>query len=50
MVIYNLIKWTAVDGATGYVVKIDGVDVIATSQKPTTGNNGDNEVDAGGKW
>ena len=32
------------------VVKIDGGDVIATSQKPTTGNNGDNEVDAGGKW
>ena len=31
------------------VVKIDGVDVIATSQKPNN-NNSDNEVDGGGKW
>ena len=38
------------ENASVEVVEIDGADVIATSQKPTTGNNGDNEVDAGGKW
>ena len=38
------------ENASVEVVKIDGIDVIATSQKPTTGNNGDTEVDAGGKW
>ena len=39
------------ENASVEVVEIDGADVIATSsQKPSTGNNGDNEVDAGGKW